>query len=253
MKPRFGRLYANAVLRPLAEQVVGVLGVQTGETACDLMCDGGTLGVALGAAVGATGRVVLVDTDAVVLESASRDVARTGCSVLTQVVVGGAMPPVNSSCHRVASLCTFGFWSGDSLLDVAAGMQSAPGHACVLTWDGAHLPLHEVALHDAVRGVLGNNSPFLARCLAGPDPQQAARWEAVTLHDVVRFDGIGTYWTAMVTDRPIAEELRSETAATLGRIRAACQRTLEPCTAADGTMRIPVRATLWRSAGSTLG
>jgi hypothetical protein len=101
--------------------------------------------------------------------------------------------------------------------------------------------------------VLGGDSPFLARCLAGPDPLEAARWEAVTLHDVVRFDGIGNYWTAMVTERPIAEELQSETAATMGRIRAACQRALEPCTARDGTMRIPVRATIWRSAGSTLG
>jgi ubiE/COQ5 methyltransferase family len=250
MEPRFGRLYANAVLRPLAEQVVGVLRVHPGETACDLMCDGGTLGVALGAAIGERGRVVLVDTDAALLESASREVARDGCSVSTRLVVGGAIPLVDLSCDRVASLCTFGFWSGDSLLDVAARMQSAPGRAGVLTWDAAHLPLHEVALLDAVRGVLGAGSAFLAHCLAGPDPQQAARWEPLTLHDVVRFDGIESYWMAMVTERPVAEELAGETATTLGRIRAACQRALEPCTAADGTMRIPVSATLWCSAGS---
>jgi len=46
MEPRFGRLYMRAVLRPFAEQVVGVLGVQPGETACDLICDGATMGSA---------------------------------------------------------------------------------------------------------------------------------------------------------------------------------------------------------------
>src|SRR5579862_3485935 len=89
VEPRFGRLYARAVHRPLAEQMVGVLGAQPGETVCDLMCDGGTLGAALGGAVGSHGRVVLVDTDAGLLDGARRDVAAMGCAVSTLRAVAG--------------------------------------------------------------------------------------------------------------------------------------------------------------------
>lgn len=245
MEPRFGRLYASAVLRPLAEQVVDALGVQPGETVCDLMCDGGTLGVALGAAVGSEGAVVLVDSDAALLQGALRDVRETGCAASTQLAADGALAPADSSCDRVASLCTFGFWDGASLLDIAERATRPTGRAVLLTWDAAQPPLHEVALIDALRDVAGIHSRFLARCLDSPDPAQSARWEAVTLHDVVRFDGIGHYWAAMVDDRPVTPQLVSESDARLTEIRAACQRALAACTAADGTMRIPVRATLW--------
>jgi hypothetical protein len=245
VEPRFGRLYASAVLRPLAEQVVGVLGVQPGETVCDLMCDGGTLGVALGLAVGHQGRVVLVDTDAGLLQRARQDVAGTGCAASTQVAIGGAVALAESSCDRVASLCTLGFWEGASLLDVAEGASRPTGRAAVLAWDAAQPPPHEVAVADALRDVAGIESRFLARCLAGPEPVQTSRWEPVTLHDVVRFDGIGQYWAALVGERPIAADLVRESDASLDEIRAACQRALSTWTAADGTMRIPVSATLW--------
>src|ERR1700730_1845860 len=117
VEPRFGRLYASAVLRPLAEQVVDALGVQPGETVCDLMCDGGTLGVALGTAVASEGAVVLVDTDKALLQCALSDVCETGCEASTQLAIGGAFALADSSCDRVGSLCTFGFWDGASLLD----------------------------------------------------------------------------------------------------------------------------------------
>lgn len=246
MAPRYGRLYASAVLRPLAEQVVGALDVHRGETVCDLMCDGGTLGVALGAAVGTAGRVVLVDTDAALLEDARRDVAAIGCAVTSAVATAGESSLDKASCDRAASLCTLGFWDGDSLLDAAARVTRAAGCAAILTWDAASPPLHELALAGALRSVLGTRSAFLTRCLAGPGTDAAEMWNAVTLHDVVRFDGIGTYWAAMVLERPIAEELAPESGDVIASVRAACQRELEPCTAADGTMRIPVQATLYR-------
>lgn len=253
MQLRFGRLYASAVLRPLAEQVVEVLGVQPGETVCDLMCDGGTLGVALGAAVGSQGRVVLVDTDAGVLQGALRDVFETGCAASTHLAIGGAMSLEDSTCDRVASLCTLGFWDGTSLVDVAERATRPTGRAAVLAWDAGQPPPHEVALVDTLRDVVGIHSGFLARCLARPDPAPAARWEPVTLHDVARFDGIGHYWAAMVGERPLAAELVHESDAALREIRAACQRALEAYTAADGTMRIPVRATLWCSGRAVRG
>jgi hypothetical protein len=253
VEPRFGRLYASAVLRPLAEQVVGVLGVQPGETACDLMCDGGTLGVSLGVAVGSEGGVVLVDTDAGLLQRARRDVADTGCAASTQVAIGGAVALADSSCDRVASLCTLGFWEGASLLDAAERATRPNGRAAILAWDPAHPPPHEVALVDALRDVAGIHSQFLARCLAGPEAGQTAGWGPVTLHDVVRFDGIAQYWAAMVGERPIATDLVRESAAALREIRAGCQRALSKWTAADGTMRIPVSATLWCFAAEARG
>jgi hypothetical protein len=251
VKPRYGRLYAATVLRPLAEQVVGALEVQSGETACDLICDGGTLGVAMGAAVGRQGTVVLVDTDDGLLQSAIREVEETGCEVASHVADRDAGPLMEQSCDRIASLCTQGFWDGAALFGVAEHATRPGGCAAIVTWDEALPPLHEVALVDALRDVCGIHSRFLERCLASVDTMGAAGWEQVALHDVARFDGIGGYWAAMVAARPLATELADVSDDLLSAVRAACRRALEPCTAADGTMLIPVHATLYRRAAQT--
>jgi ubiE/COQ5 methyltransferase family len=245
VEPRNGRLYVSAVLRPLAEQVVSILGVQPGETVCDLICDAGTLGVALGRAAGVQGNVVLVDTDTELLRRAAIDAAECGAGVSTALARDAASPLPDGSCDRVASLCTLGFWDGD-VFDVARRLMRPTGRSAVLTW-GADAPLHEAALVDALHEVVGTTSPFLTRCLANPDAQCVEGWELVSVHDVARFDGIGTYWAAVVTERPIAAELAHEPDIVVHALRAACQRALEPCTAADGTMRIPVHATLYCS------
>lgn len=253
MEPRFGRLYMRAVLRPLAEQVVDVLGVQPGETACDLICDGATMGSALGAAVGSRGTVVLIDTDPGLLQGAEHEVAETGCTVSTRLAIGAVHPLADSSCDRVASLCTLGFWDGDILYEVAERATRPTGCAAIVTWDVARPPLHEVALLDALRDVGSIRSRFLERCLATTEPAPETGWERQTLHDVVRFDGIGSYWAAMVVSRPVAAELAEQHEDVLTAVRSACQRALEPCTAADGTMRVPVRATLHRLGSGTRG
>ncbi len=251
MKPRFGRPYAASVLRPLAEQVVGVLDVQPGETACDLICDGGTLGIAMGATVGRHGAVALVDSDDGLVQSALREVAETGCKVSAHVADGDASPLMERSCDRIASLCTHGFWDGASLFGVAERATRPGGCAAIVTWDAAHPPLHEAALVDALRDVCGIHSRFLERCLACVDTERADGWDQVALHDVARFDGIVGYWAAMVVARPLAAELADVSDDLLSAVRAACQRALEPCTAADGTMLIPVHATLYRRTAGT--
>ncbi len=245
MGPRYGRLYANAVLRPLAEQVTDALGVTRGGAVCDLLCDSGTMGIALGAAVGHEGHVMLVDIDAGLLPAAAHEVSATGCAVSMRVA--DAATSDGHRYDRVASLCTFGFWDGASLLDVAHALTRTGGRAGVLTWDGTSLPPHEVALADALRDVAGLQSQFVMRCLGGPDADQTRGWDPVTLNDVVRFDGINAYWAAMVVERPVARELEHQPADAAESMRAACLRSLQPWTAPDGTMRIPVRATLWCS------
>lgn len=247
MEPRYGRLYARAVLRPLAEQVVDALDVRQGETVCDLMCDGGTLGVALGSAIGGMGRVVLVDTDAELLTAAMAEVSATGCDVATHLAGGPVSTIDHASFDRVASVCTYGFWEGGSMLDAAKQAMHPAGRAAVLTWDVAHPPAHEAVLVEALRDVAGIESPFLTRCLAFPEAGRSPRWEAVAVHDVVRFDGIAEYWTAMVVDRPLVRELEHQRNGVMAAVRNACQRALLPWTAADETMRIPVRARLWCS------
>jgi SAM-dependent methyltransferase len=246
MGPRFGRLYAIAALRPLAEQLVAALDVQSGDTACDLMCDSGTLGLALGTGVGARGKVLLVDTDVSVLAAAAGDVAATGCSVSTAVAVAGSVPVDGGSCDRVASLCTAGFWDGTSLLDELERITRPAGAAAVLTWDAAQPPAHELALADALRDEAGVSSRFLRRCLQAPGVTKPTHWEIEHLRDVVRFDGIAHYWVAMVVERPIAAELAEVSETVRQEVRAGCERKLLQFTAADGTIRVPVSATLLR-------
>jgi hypothetical protein len=246
MGPRFGRLYATAVLRPLAEQLVATLGVHIGETACDLMCDSGTLGTMFGAAVGTHGRVLLVDTDASALAAAASDVAAAGCSVSTATVVAGRVPVAGGSCDRVASLCTAGFWDGNSLRDEVERITHPAGAAALLTWDPEYPPAHEAALDDALRDETGVRSPFLRQCLRVPGVTKPTHWDTSQLHDVVRFDGIAHYWVAMVVERPIAAELSEVSETVRQAVRAGCERNLEQFTAADGTIRIPVTAILLR-------
>ncbi|HEY6468432.1 MAG TPA: hypothetical protein VI434_01565 [Candidatus Dormibacteraeota bacterium] len=253
MEPRFGRLYSAAVLRPFAEQLVDELGVRAGETACDLLCDAGTLAVALGGAVGAQGHVVLADTDAALLTAAALDVATGGCSVATSVVHEPALAIADGSCDRVGSLCTLGFVDGLDPFDEAERILLASGVAAFVVWDGADPPAHERVLRDALREA-GMRSAFLDRCLPIGVVGARARWETVTLRDVVRYDGMAQYWAAMVLGRPLAQELESMPASLLDEVRGACERALGSCIAADGTMRIPVTASMVRHrAGNVSG
>jgi SAM-dependent methyltransferase len=244
VEPRYGRLYANAVLRPFAEQLVAALDVRPGETTCDLMSDSGTLGVALGAAVGRRGLVLLVDTDAALLAAAAGDVAATGCAVSTAIADARGVAVAGASCDRIAALCTTGFWPAPSLLDEAERIVRPAGKAAVLTWDITQPPVHEAALADALRDVAGIRSQFLARCLQAPPISERPRWNVRRLRDVVRFDGIGQYWMAMVAERPVAAELARLSEEAVRAARATCEVALRQFTAADGTMRIPVTATL---------
>ncbi len=246
MEPRFGRLYSAAVLRPFAEQLVNELGLRAGETACDLLCDAGTLAVALGGAVGTRGHVLLADTDATLLTAAAQDVATSGCTVATSVVREPALAIADGSCDRVGSLCTLGFVDGIDACGEAERILTTGGVAAFIVWDGADPPTHERVLRDALRDETGMRSAFLDRCLPIGVGEGRSRWETATLRDVVRFDGIAQYWAAMVQERQLAQELEHTPAPLLDAVRGSCERALGSCIGADGTMRIPVTASMIR-------
>jgi SAM-dependent methyltransferase len=250
VEPRYGRLYSAAVLRPFAEQLVDELGVHAGGTVCDLLCDAGTLAMALGAAVGSDGRVVLVDTDAALLAGAAQDATATGCAVAESLAVEGVLAIAGGSCDRVGSLCTLGFWDGVDAFAEAERVLTASGVAAFVVWDGADPPAHERALADALSEA-GVRSPFLERCLPLGISGGREHWDTATLRDVVRFDGMAQYWAAMVVERPVARELADTPASLLESVRGACERALRSCIAADGSMRIPVTATLIRHRAGT--
>lgn len=252
MEPRYGRLYAAAVLRPLAEQLVAEVGARQGDRVCDLMCDSGTLTTALAPVIGREGSVALVDTDESLLRLAVEEVRRADGTVSAAVAAGGVVPLADASCDRVASLCTFGFWDGASLFDEAARVAGPRGTVAVIAWDKDAPPVHEETLVDALHAEAGIRSEFLRRCLSGAVPGGGA-WEDLVVRDVARFDGIAQYWQALVVERPVAAELAALPRSITDGVRAACERRLHHFIAADGTIRLPVMATLWRRGPEGIG
>jgi hypothetical protein len=67
-------------------------------------------------------------------------------------------------------------------------------------------------------------------------------WSRRTLADVARFDGVDQLWMALVVERNVPVPAGAE-----APMRARLTHHLSAFTAADGTMRIPVRATLYTS------
>ena len=243
MEPRYGRLYASAVLRPLAEQVIDALGVQRGEIACDLMCDAQRW--ALHWVRRWDSRGGLCSSTATRHCSSSQ---RKACRRLGARSRHWRRPAWSGHPMRRRLIGSRRFvltvsGTATRLLDVAEGVSRR--RATVLTWDAAEPPAHEIALTDALRDIARIDSPFLRRCLDCPDANRASPWEPVILRDVVQFDGIAAYWAAMVLERPLRREFDKLPGDEVAAVRSACQRALQRWTAADGTMRIPVRATLW--------
>jgi hypothetical protein len=152
----------------------------------------------------------------------------------------------SGTCERAGSLCTLGFWEGPNVFDETERILTPSGVAAYVVWDSADPPAHERALVDALRDEAGMHSQFLERCVPAGLAAGRAQWERVALRDVARFDGMAQYWAAMVMERPVAAELAGAPASLVDAVRGSCERALRSCIAADGTMRIPVTATMVR-------
>jgi len=207
---RYGQLYAAAVLRPLAEQLALALAISPGHVVCDVLCDGGELTRACSSRVAPGGRVIGVEADDL------------------------DAPAPRDLCDRAGSLFTHGFHPG-----AAAWMRAAlgPGGAALIAcWDPSAPPPCEASLSSAL-AECGAASAYLDSVLAAPPEGVATR-----VQDVVRFDGIASCWTALVTQGPLAAELAALPHDMAEHVRSACHHAARRYEAADGTLRIPVSA-----------
>jgi ubiquinone/menaquinone biosynthesis C-methylase UbiE len=248
MEPRYGRLYAAAVLRPFAEQLIRLLKLAGGETAADLICDGGVLTAAMARAAGEHGTVYAVDLDAQLVRAAGAEAAPGAARVVPVVCEARSVPLSGGACDAVASLFTLGFGDPEALMSEGRRTTRAAARAVFVTWDTNAPPAHEAALDQALREAAAHSSPFLQQVVAAlpPDPT----WTAQAVKDVVRFDGFDDCWSAMVDDRPpLRAELDGLPVAALHAARERCRGVLQRYATLDGALRIPVRAVAL-SAGS---
>ena len=229
-----GHTLAVAVYRPLAEQLVAVAAPRPGESVLEVSAGDGEVSRRLAGAASEPPATVVVATDAL-------------ARALGEAIVSLTAPAV------VAPAWQLPFGDGDfdlavSLLAVVGGERTGQAFAElarvarrteVVVWtDGA---THENALRDAWRE-LGAPGALPATLMTAATPPG---WTESELADVARFDGIGQLWAGLVTERGVAVP-----AAVARALQERLAENVAAFTAADGTMRIPVRATLLTRDGS---
>ena len=237
--PRFGRVYHDVVLCPLAEQLITIAGVSQGDTVLDLLCDGGVLASQAANAVGASGRVLLVDDDDENLVAA-RSAVGSQAACATYGLQSLYADVADGACDRSLCLLTLGYGDPALLMSELTRVTRPGGVVAVMTF-GDCLPLHEQILADAISEVEGRKTTWAASLLPTIPELFEAAAEQIAIRDVIRFDGAHQYWDAVVAHRNVA----------LGKdarpIREKIDRALEPLSAADGTIYIPCDARVYRS------
>lgn len=204
-----GRTLAVAVHRPLAEQLVDLAALRGGERVLELFAGDGELTRRLrdhGAAVEAVD-ISEQPSGLLLFPSASFDVA----------------------------LSLLALDAGDNLASALAELARVAQRARVVVWeDGA---THETALHQAWDAA-GGAAPSPVRGAVAP-VELPPGWSRTTLADVARFDSVGLLLAALTSERGIevADGRRDD-------LREHLALALTPFIAADGTLRMPVHASL---------
>lgn len=222
--PVVGQTLAAAVYRPLAEQLAGVAAIGAHERVLDLSAGDGELTTQLLSTPAAPALTVVV-ADA----QRADDLREALGSAPAELVItpAGQLPFGDNAFDLALSLLAID--ADDQLAATLTELARVARRARVLTWtEGA---IHENALRDAMA-----STPTTTPTPATPLPPG---WIQTTLTDVARFDGITQLWLALVTERGI--EIPTDQEQT---VRERLQKNIAPYTAADGTMRIPVRAAL---------
>jgi len=240
VRARYGPRYSAVVLRPLAEQLLGMFPVRAGQTACDLLCDSGVLTAALARAVAPQGAVIAADVSADLVKAAYDAATHGTAQVRTCITDGVVIPLKRHSCDVVASLLTLGFGDPGALITEARQIVSPGGAMAIMHWDASIPPEHENALVRSLSDCAGYRSPFLDSVLS--QVLGNGHTDRIRVRDVVRFDGFTDYWHACVAERPLGDELTALTDELIGEVQAHTARALERFTAADGSLRIPVEA-----------
>jgi len=222
-------------MRALAEQLLDLLEVRPGDVACDLLCDGGTVTAALGAA---GVQVVAVDVRSHLIEIAAGEATATG-AVRGSLTDGRRIELEDAGCALVASLLTLGFGDVARLLGESARLLRPGGRMAIAVWDAEHPPPHERALRDALASA-GHDSAFLRGVLPSLDSAHATAVRR--FHDVARFDGSAHAWAALVDDRPLGDEVAKLSQTVVDEVRRQFDEALGGFAGADGTLRIPVEA-----------
>jgi hypothetical protein len=223
-----GHTLAVAVYRPLAEQLMVMAAPAPGERVLELSSGDGELSRRLGGAASGALPTVVVASDA--------RARALGEAIAPLEAVAVVAPPWQ---------LPFDDWEFDlavSLLGVAGAERAGQALAevvrvarrvAVVVWtDGA---THENALGAAWRE-LGAPGELPDTMLTAATPPG---WSGTELADVARFDGIVQLWAGLVTERGVAVPAAMVTA-----LQERLAENVAAFTAADGTMRIPVRATL---------
>lgn len=124
---------------------------------------------------------------------------------------------------------------GAALTTALAELVRVAHRARILIWeDGA---THDNAL-SAAWSDAGGGAPSPVSAPAAT-PARAPGWSRSVLTDVARFDSSAQFWAALVVERGIDVPPDREQA-----LRERLADHVAPFTAADGTLRVPVRATL---------
>ncbi len=206
--PRPGRTLAVAVYRPLAEQLAGLAAPVEGEHVLELSAGDGELTTRLTAAVGARGTVEVLE--------APWNVAPT---------------PQH---HVDLAVSLLAIETQDELADVLPQLALVARRTLVMMFAGG--ATYDNALATAWQDVMGSE----VAALPATDPvAKPTGWRQQRLSDVARFDGVDQLLTALTDERAI--EVPADRRAAL---RERLAEALRSFTAADGTMRIPVHATV---------
>jgi SAM-dependent methyltransferase len=233
---RFGRLYRDRLLRQFAEHLLVPGGLTLGRTVVDVLCDGGAATALATQSVGMDGSVTAVDYLEDCLPAAAA--MSHGARLTVRKCSRNGLPFSDATFDAAVSLLTAG-WAEPEMFDEMLRITKPGSPVALLSYSGADA-VHEKILLDAVTGTDGANPSYAEPLLR----QLPANGLLVTkVRDVVRFDGAHQFWDVMTDGRDIFDGGAQAQDAS-SHVRDLVANKLEPYTAPDGTIRIPVDLTL---------
>jgi SAM-dependent methyltransferase len=232
----WSRVYDATVLDPLAEQLVDLAGITPGMRVIDVLAGSGRLTRRLVHRVGPSGGVTAVET----IDGAGqlRDelhMARVDVDVTDAPVT--ALPFADDSFDVALSL--LGITAARGGAGALEEMRRVAGRVIVLA---PRRGVMEGALLEALRAAIDEGpAPLLARWEPPPLP---VGWTAHAITDVARFDSVTQLLRAAVDHAGL-----SLSPDVTGAVHAQLTNALQAFAGADGTLRVPVRATVMQSYG----